>query len=373
MIVLLFVALAGAWEIRGPDGVVAEIEASRVLAEGELPRGTLRSDPQALGAVAGATAAYLAAQAPHDVTIGAGLAGELGVTAADVRATLEFVARIAEEDSGKPAQRLQDPAFLSEHFRVLGWTPHDAKQKPLKDLRLTKYLVPRIEGREAPEGPFDTPLYGVPSDEAGLDETAADAARERLDRFRYTRQDVLGGVYGPKGAAAGRAPVLVYLRRADVIDAMLQGTVEVTLPGGKTRTFNVARHNGRPYVKGRSGEEQERFWYFREVEGILGWGWRADQKIPVQPGVTVAGDLWNLGLGQLLALSWDGPQGPQVQLVVLADTGGAFHPNLGQLDLLAGAFPTHAAMYAATADVPDHVRPAILVLKASSAAPAGGR
>ncbi len=362
MIAWLAVGLAFAWPLQGPDGVVAEIAAEAVLQEGEVPIGAVGTDPQRLGAVAAATSAYLAAQGPFDKAVGPGLAGELGVTLGDVQATLDFVARVAEEDRGKPVQRLQDPRWIAEHFRVLTWTPHDARQRPQPALRLTKYLVPQTDGRAAPEGVFDTALYGVPSDEAGLDEAAA-ALAKGLDRFAYTRQEVLGGVYGAGGAAAGRAPALVWLRRSDVLDAMMQGTVEVTVPGGMPRTFNVARNNGRPYVKGRSGEQQERFWYFREVEGVIGWGWKPDAKIPVEPGVTVAGDVWNLGLGKLIALSWDTSAGPQTRLVVLADTGGAFHPNLGQLDLLAGAFPSHEAMYAATSDVPDYVRPAILILR----------
>ena len=49
--------------------------------------------------------------------------------------------------------------------------------------------------------------------------------------------------------------------------------------------------------------------------------------------------------------------------MVLADTGGAFQPNLFQLDYFAGAFPDRAALYTATAGLPDRVRASVLLAR----------
>lgn len=360
----LCVGFAWGWTLSAPEGSVGEIDASEVFRPAPVPAGALPTDPTGLASVARATSEYLAKRAVDDRgTVHAGMLGELGVTLEDVQATLDFVARVAAEDAGVPTQRLQDPLFIAEHFQYFEWTPTHAGTKAHPEaLRLTKYLVPQVEGRASSKGEFDTPLYGVPFDEALLDEAQADAHKQTLDRYRYTRKAVLGGVYAT-GIAAGRAPALVWLRRAEALDAMMQGTIEVALPGGQRQLYNVARNNGLPYVQGAPPEAQERYWYFRAVDDVLGWGVRANDKVALAPGAAVAGDLWNLGLGKLMALTYAGPSGAEVRLVVLADTGGAFHPNLQQLDWFTGAYPSHAAMYDANAAVPDYVRAGILVLK----------
>jgi membrane-bound lytic murein transglycosylase len=358
------VGFARAWTISAPEGDVGQIPASDVFHEAPAPTGTLPTDPAALAAVARATSSYFAKHGTDDSgTVHPGMLSELGVTLEDVHATLDFVARVAEEDAGKPVQRLQDPLFLAENFRYLLWTPVDTTTRATAPgLRLTKYLVPQVEGRATRRGAFDTALYGVPFDEAFLDEAQAETRKDSLDRFRYTRDAVLDGVYA-NGIAAGRAPALVWLRRVDALDAMMQGTIEVGLPGGEHQLYNVTRNNGIPYVQGAPPASQDRYWYFRGVDDVLGWGLHASDKIALAPGAAVAGDLWNIGLGKLVALSYAGPAGPEVRLVVLADTGGAFHPNLQQLDWYTGAHASHEAMYDATSAVPDRVQAGILVLR----------
>ena len=90
-------------------------------------------------------------------------------------------------------------------------------------------------------------------------------------------------------------------------------------------------------------------------------GWGNDRKIPLVPLVSVAGDVYNLGLGKLIAL--EGPDG--TRLAVLSDTGGAFQPNLYQLDLLAGTFDDHAHFLRETSDIPTHVTAGLLVVRSS--------
>jgi membrane-bound lytic murein transglycosylase len=123
--------------------------------------------------------------------------------------------------------------------------------------------------------------------------------------------------------------------------------------------YNVWRNNAIPYDPAvKDGNLQARYWYFRPVVGILGV-----EQIPLRPDAAVAGDVWNVGLGKLVALSWDGPYGPEVHLVVLADTGGAFQPNLFQLDWLAGAFPSAEAFADWEKTMPNRVRAAVLIRK----------
>ena len=79
----------------------------------------------------------------------------------------------------------------------------------------------------------------------------------------------------------------------------------------------------------------------------------------------VAGDLYNLGVGRLIALrNADG-----LRLVVLADTGGAFQPNLHQLDLYTGFFPSWSEFSKATAAVGDEAEAWLLVRRTSGCAP----
>jgi hypothetical protein len=368
-------AFCGAWTLRGPVGTDPGrlVDAGPVFVEADRPwRGAeIRTDPSALAAVARSTLTYIDAH-PHTDPSGVhpGLPGELGVTLEDVRATLALVVSVAEEDRGQPSQRLLDAAFLDQSFRTLSWRSDRAgaaaRGVSLDDdrIRLTRYLAIRVPGRAAFEPGFPCALYAVPDDEGGLDVDEAELRRGELDRFRYTRREVLDGVY-VDGVAAGRARPLVWLDRAGVHDALMQGTVVVAYPDGGERTFNVDRSNGmawRPEVA-RTPELQDRTWYFREVSGLMGWGRDANDKIPVVPGVTVAGDIENLGLGKLIALRYPGAHGEVVRLAILADSGGAFQPNLFQLDWLAGAFASRQELAAATADLPERVAASLLVAR----------
>lgn len=350
---LLIVPLL-AWTLQTATGPGPTLDATAVFAPAPLAATRVDGDPAALGAVAAEAARYLS-EVSDPVAGADGVLGELGLTVQDRIDTLRLIARVAEEDRGEPHPRLSDPAWLAEQLQLYDWRPPGAET-----LRITRYYVPQIAGSAARVPGYDTPLYAVPDDEASLDEASAAQATGLL-RQRYTRQQVLNGVYQPGGEAAGRAAPLVWLTRADALNALMQGTVEVRQPDGVTRTFNVHRNNGMPYVRGQSSEAQRAYWYFREVQGALGWGADAATKVRLQPGASVAGDVWNLGLGAVIALRWTGPDGPAMRLVVLADSGGAFHGNLGQLDLYGGAFPTASALYAATAAVPQRVRGGVVV------------
>ena len=328
----------------------------------DRPIGTAAHD---LAAVADSTAAHLYRHdiahdmAPH------GMLDAIGVSRQDLRDTLAFIVRIAAEDAHRPGQRLEDPEFLAEHFTAYRWRSdvHMASGNGVRlqpeQVRITKYLVYQHLGRTRRDATYNTPLMAVPHDEDGLTVDEADAVGT-LNRHTFTRKQVLDGAYLTGGAAEGQAEVLAWMRRQDVHEALMQGTVELTFPTGTTRTFNVHRSNGIPYEHGvRDPEQQDRFWYFRQVDGVRGWGEDPEDKVLLRPGAAVAGDVQNLGLGALFAI-----QGTNsLRLTVLADTGGAFEPNLYQLDFFAGAYPDRATFDRAVADIPARAPVWLLVLK----------
>jgi hypothetical protein len=369
LLLTLFATSARAdWPLIGPEATPtpAVVQPDSVFTEVDMDWSgvTIETDARALASVAQSTSDYLwRSDLRSDHSAPHGMRDELGITPQDVRDTLAFITRVASEDVGRPGQRLEDADFLSTHFRVLKWSG-DREQARANGVavsggrvRITKYLVYQHFGSAQPTATHNTGLYGIPAEEEGLSLEQADAQPDLL-RHHYTRSQVLDGVFGTGGVSAGLAPALVWMRRQDIHEALMQGTVELTLAGGITRTFNVHRSNGIPYVHGeRNPERQDRFWYFREVDGVRGWGQSPEDKIQLQAEAAVAGDARNLGLGGLFAIrATDG-----FRLVVLADTGGAFEPNLYQLDFFAGAFPHRATFDRAVAPIPARAEVYLLV------------
>ncbi len=352
-------AAAFGWDERGPQGVATGRElAPHELFVPQLPAWSsarVVTAPLDLGLVAMHTADTLRRLRARDSPLATtGMLAELDVSLDDVLRTLDLVARTAFEDRGALHQRLHDPSWLASHFEVLRWLPDvDASvERKIRvepdQLRLTKYVVYRVEGSTRRTSRFDTALYAVPSDEAD----GAPGVRHEL-----TRMDVYAGAFEPGGRAAGLAEPLVWLTRDGSNQALLQGTIEVRLPDGRAPLYNVHRNNGLPWEPSvKDLDLQPRFWYFREVEQILGL-----EGTPLRPAAAVAGDVFNVGLGKLLALEWPGEHGPELRLVILADTGGAFQPNLFQLDYLAGTFPDRAAYDDYARDTPTHVPVSLLV------------
>lgn len=332
--VIAAAALIGA-TLRGEGGAsIREVEPSAYFLPAPVPQGTVVSEPSALAAVAADTLRYRR-EAQGDPGVGPGLPDGVGLDEVGLITTLEWVVAVARADPS----RLQDPSFLSRCLDSWRWKPDSAKWAG--DIRLTRYLVYAIDGSPEPTAAQAFALYALPDDEAGLTEEEAELRRDSLLRFRYTRQEVSGGVYRPGGTAAERARPLVWLTSAQHEQALMQGTVAVRLPGAaEPQLYNVHRHNGFPYDRTvTDSRNQRRMWYFREVDRVGGWGRDPAAKIRLAPGVAVAGDVYNLGLGRLILLS----TGAGLSLVVLADTGGAFLPNLHQLDLYTGVFPDHAS------------------------------
>lgn len=358
----LVLATAWAWDERGPEGVPTgrTLDATHrfVATNPDRTRAFFDTPSCELGLVARETARELREQQALGAPLAqAGMFEDLGISLDDVLATLDLVARVAVEDRGEFHHRLEDPAWIAEQFDVLTWVPDReaaaARQIELDadQIRLTSYLVFQLEGSLVRTDVYTTALYALPHDERDGGPPG--------NRTKYTRQQVYAGVYDAGGEAEGQADPIVWLTRDAANQAVMQGSIEVRTADGLTRMFNVHENNGIPYDPAiKDGNLQPRFWYFREVVGILGV-----EQIPLRPHAAVAGDIWNIGLGKLVALDWDGPLGPETHLVVLADTGGAFQPNLFQLDWLAGTFSSRAAYDAWASAMPTRARAAILVRK----------
>ena len=352
---MLFLALAwlAPWTVLGPNAMktprsVAPAEVFAVE-EADFEGDTFATNPQDLGFVARSALTYLDVHEGKDPAASPGLFADLGVDIDRVKDTLQFVVEVAEQDRGKPEQRLQDPAFIEEHFEVYRWSA-DIEGAALRnvaldpgEIRLTRYLVYQTEGRAEPEGEYQHALYADPGEPWRT----------------LSRQEVMGGVFR-SGEGQDVARPLVWLTAEGVYNALMQGTIEVTLPSGATRLYNVAVNNGIPYdpmIKDPS--KQARYWYFEKVDHIRGYGKSPAHRTLLKPHAAVAGDIYNLGLGKLVALE----MGDTVRLAVLADTGGAFQPNLFQLDYLAGSYPSYTDFQRATSDIPPRVGAAVLLLK----------
>jgi hypothetical protein len=271
-------------------------------------------------------------------------------------------------------QEIHDPTFVKQHFDFIRWYP-DREQtsrfqekKPLiantpnDKILMTKYYVHRAKASSQPTKECPYALYELPKDEAHLTLEEADA-KPALTRFQYGKQAILKGALSKKGVHA-----LAYLNREDLEAALMQGTVVVDL--GKNdpheKIMNVHRCNNIAYDKAKNPSAQERYWYFKSVDGVKGYGKDAEHKITVNSEVTFAADLERLGLGKLLMVQYPDATGNMVTRAgILADTGGAFQNNGFQVDFLTGSYAGKDAFYQANHHLPDYVAAYFMVLKQS--------
>ncbi|GAB6039991.1 hypothetical protein [Endothiovibrio diazotrophicus] len=340
--------------------------------------GRMRVDRSSdLCAVARHTADYLRKGADYDPAAIHGVhAPAIPFDLKRVLATLDFLCRTYVEDvRAKRPSRLHDAVFIERHFDRYRWHPdlerahaHAARAAkaqakmleriPAGRILMTKYYVKRLAGVTERDADHPHALYGLPFDERGLTLEQAEARRAELTRYRYTKQQVLDGAL----REGGLAKPLVWLSRTDLEDVLMQGSAVVETANG-VRHFNVHRNNGIAYDYTLAKERQGRYWYFKEVPGIMGYGKDADHKIEVAEQVTFAGDVADLGLGKLLMVRYPTDAGTVNRLGILADTGGAFDDNLFQLDLLAGAYHGWKEYHAANRHLPDFVEAWLLLLK----------
>lgn len=359
LLATLWTTPALGWDERGINGELTgrAIAASEHFVPHDPSWGgvVVSTSPLDLGMVARQAASNLRRLQGTDSPVATvGLLSELGITIEDVLRTLDHISRVAYEDRDAPVQRLQDPEWLAEHFEALHWQPDQkrarARNVELSDdvIRLTKYVIYTVEGSHVRTDRFDTALYGAPRLVDG---------KEPAIQYDLTRMDVYAGAYEPGGVAAGQARALVWLTRDAVNQALLQGTIQVRVPGEPTRMYNVHVNNGRAWQPGTADQSlQPRYWYFREVDQIFGV-----EQTALRAEAAVAGDVYNLGFGKLVAIEWPTAEGTELRLAILADTGGAFQPNLFQLDFLAGEFASKESFAEWVRSTPTRVRASVLV------------
>jgi hypothetical protein len=282
-----------------------------------------------------------------------GLLGAEGVTVKDILNTLDFMIAVLQEDiANRRTTRLQDSNFINSNFRVIKWSAYNPEKSQQERLRITKYAVFTHPGSRKKTSTFNIPIYSLKDDLAA-------------SKFytRYTKQDVLSGIYEPGGREYGKVEPLAYLTRKGLEEALMEGTILVNFPDGSKTYFNVDRNNEIAYVRGLAATAQKRYWYFREVDAIKGYGYKIDAKISIKPGVTFAGDVLNIGLGKIIVLEYNKSGRKNLQMGIIADTGGAFLPNLHQLDFLAGIFKNNKDFWQRVQELPDYAQAYILVKK----------
>ncbi len=298
------------------------------------------------------------------------------VTLPQVKETLTFICNIYREDvRAKRQSRLHNTEFLAENFTFYRWMPdtktaqHIARKSnnavktrllnniPDDQIFLTKYYTKMLDGSPVKTEHYTQALYAIPFDEEALSLKEADKNKTST-RFTYTRQAVISGALLKKNLAKP----LVWITEEALHDVLLQGT-GVLQVDGKIRYFNVHRNNGIAYDYSIGKREQARYWYFAEVPSIMGYGKTLDSKIAVNPHVTFAGNVKDLGLGKLFLVSFE-QEGLQVsRLGVLADQGGAFDNNFFQLDLLVDSYKGWEDYHAANKTMPDYAKAWLLIKK----------
>ncbi|WED43526.1 hypothetical protein [Legionella cardiaca] len=285
------------------------------------------------------------------------------VPLARVKATLTFICQHQNE--------MNNPAFIKEHFDFIRWYPDIEQTKSLRSTKslvahlpkdkilMTKYYVHRAKAlvKASPAYPFA--LYALPKDEESLTLEEADA-RPELTRFQYGKQAILKGALKNKNV-----PALAYFNREDLEAALMQGTIVADFGHDQPmKIFNVHRNNNIPYDKAKHPYKQDRYWYFKQVDGIKGYGKDAEHKITVNSEVTFAADLEQFGLGKLLMVQYPDRAGKIITRAgIFADTGGAFTNNQYQVDFLSGSYGGREAFSQATRHLPDYVTAYFMVLK----------
>ena len=316
----------------------------------------------ALCATAKQTLAYLNKGAAYDPQV-IHQGKVLPINLSRIKATLKFICQ--------NQTKLNDPVFIKEHFDFIHWKPDSGQAKrfsankpllqnlPHDRILMTKYYVHLAEASIQPSVAKPYAIYALPKDEQNLSLEQANAM-PKLTRFHYGKQAILAGALN-----GNNVPILGYVSRDDLESALMQGTIVADF--GRTigrKILNVHRNNNIEYDRLKPPYEQNRYWYFKEVDGIKGYGKDSDHKITVNPEVTFAADLTQFGLGKLLMIQYTEKSGTIItRMGILADTGGAFTNNLYQVDFLAGAYQGKDAYIKATRNLPDYVNAYFMVLK----------
>jgi len=294
-----------------------------------------------------------------------------------IKKTLDFICKIYREDVGAGRQsRLHNKEFIKEHFDFYRWIPDIKKAReiasksnniiksrllnniPSDQIFLTKYYTKLLDASDVRTEKYTQALYALPEDEKFLSADQSQEMKSQLNRYKYSRQQILSGALLDNKIAKP----LIWLTEEALHDVLLQGTGVVSV-NGKTRYFNVHRNNGIAYDYSIGKREQARYWYFIEVPSIMGYGEKQENKIAIKAQVTFAGNVKQLGLGKLFMVSYSRDHQQIARLGVLADQGGAFDNNLFQLDMLVDSYKDWSDYHQANSNLPDYAKAWLMLRK----------
>lgn len=264
-----------------------------------------------------------------------------------VKKTLKYIIKLIEEDiTSGTGFRILDPEFLDDHFKFIKWNAdiNAAKKSNVymatqDQIRTTSYVIFGINGEYAKSKKYCCALYSLNDDSV---------------KAKYTKQQILRGAFELR-KNKNKVKAIAWVTRNGLEKAIGQGTVIVKMPDKDYKVLHVYKNNGYGYDKTiRDRNNQKRYWFFRELDDAY--------KIMGRRGVIFAGDIFNIGVGKIIALKYANPitQKPELRLGVLADTGGAFINNLYQLDIFAGVFSSEKKFAEHLKQTPDLAKAYIL-------------
>jgi len=299
------------------------------------------------------------------------------VTLERIKKTLDVICKTYREDVNAGRQsRLHNKEFIKRNFDFYRWLPDIKTAREIADksnnkikssllnnipsdqIFLTKYYTKLLDASEVQTEKYTQALYSLPEDEKFLSVDQSDEMKSKLNRYKYTRQQIVSGALLDNKIAKP----LIWLTEEALHDVLLQGTGVVNVDG-KTRYFNVHRNNGIAYNYSIGKREQARYWYFIEVPSIMGYGEKQENKIAIKAQVTFAGNVKQLGLGKLFMVSYSRDHQQIARLGVLADQGGAFDNNLFQLDMLVDSYKGWNDYHLANKNLPDYAEAWLLLVK----------
>jgi hypothetical protein len=260
------------------------------------------------------------------------------VPIANVVQTLRYLVTVILEDKRTGHYRILDPNFIIKHFSCIKWTADilSAREKNIKipedgQIRLTNYVIFNVNGNYKKTSKYNCALYRL---------------EDKSIRKKYTKQQIISGVFNYKINKTKAFP-LAWLTRNDFEDALMQGTVIINFPDKKSKIFIVDCSNGIDFnQKNKNIKNQKRYWFFTELKRSAPSVEQIKKNMSRRKNVIFAGDIYNIGLGKLIAIAHTNPisHNKELRLGILADTGGFFMKNLYQLDLFGGIFSSRAIL-----------------------------
>ena len=246
------------------------------------------------------------------------------ISSEETMETLKYILKAENEE-------LTNPNFLENNFTFIKWNGDEKEAKKRKvnidtnTIRLTHYAVFSCKGSYEKSEECPCALYHI--------------TKKEVKAPKYTKQEVLlGAVNEHKDIKP-----MVWVPRQGLEDALLQGSIVVTIQNREEKLFNVDKNNGIPYDQANKNPfKQKRYWYFKEIGQTRSQGNIQHLSLVSLKSTACAGDVKNMGLGKVILLRYTNEKTKKKEflIVVLADKGGAFENNLYQLDLFEGIFAT---------------------------------